>query len=199
MMKPTVIQRSAEWLFVSTCCLLCAGVATAAAVRVVENRRSAPHGLPWAHPQSVEVVTDPVAPALAGVELLRNVDEATPIHESPAQPKHLAQSTRRSSSRAIWMLVTAYCPCEICCGENASGVTASGKRVSYNHSRFVAADTSRLPFGTKLRIPGYDNARSVEVIDRGGAIEGNHIDVFFKTHDQAMEWGKRWMKVIVAE
>jgi 3D (Asp-Asp-Asp) domain-containing protein len=102
-----------------------------------------------------------------------------------------------TSSRTIKMIVTAYCPCAKCCGENASGVTASGKLVSYNAGRFVAADPS-LAFGTKLIIPGYESS-PVEVLDRGGAIRGNHIDVFFPTHQQALDWGRRLVEVTVLE
>ena len=31
--------------------------------------------------------------------------------------------------------------------------------------------------------------------DRGGAIAGNHIDLFFSGHRSAMRWGKRWKHV----
>src|SRR5438067_1695106 len=54
----------------------------------------------------------------------------------------------------VKMLVTAYCPCPLCCGPNAAGITASGKLVDYNDGHFVAADPS-LHFGTKVIIPGY--------------------------------------------
>ena len=92
------------------------------------------------------------------------------------------------------MVVTAYCPCTQCCGPNARGITASGKRVSANGGRFVAADRE-LPFGTMLVIPGYNNGRPVEVLDRGGAIKGNRLDVFFPTHQEARQWGVRRLKV----
>jgi 3D (Asp-Asp-Asp) domain-containing protein len=92
------------------------------------------------------------------------------------------------------MVVTAYCPCTRCCGPNACGITASGKPVTANGGRFVAADRD-LPFGTMLIIPGYNNGRPVEVLDRGGAIKGNRLDVFFPTHQEARQWGVRRLKV----
>lgn len=100
--------------------------------------------------------------------------------------------------RTIMMEVTAYCACKKCCGPNAMGITASGLHVSYNAGKFVAADTSLLPFGTKLLIPGYDEA-PVEVIDRGGAIKGNKLDVFFASHQRALEWGRQTIPVTVME
>jgi len=99
-------------------------------------------------------------------------------------------------ARPVLMEVTAYCPCKKCCGKE-TGITASGRLISHNHGRFVAADTSVLPFGSKLVIPGYGNG-PVEVIDRGGAIKGNKLDVFFPTHEEARQWGRRWVEVIVA-
>jgi 3D (Asp-Asp-Asp) domain-containing protein len=92
------------------------------------------------------------------------------------------------------MLVTAYCPCTVCCGPDARGVTASGRPVSFNGGKFVAADRA-LPFGTRLVIPGYNDGRPVEVIDRGGAIRGDHVDVFFPTHEEARRWGRQYLTV----
>ena len=92
------------------------------------------------------------------------------------------------------MLVTAYCPCTECCGPQAKGITASGRPVSANGGKFVAADRD-LPFGTLLLIPGYNDGRPTEVLDRGGAIKGNRLDVYFPTHDEAKRWGARWLEV----
>jgi 3D (Asp-Asp-Asp) domain-containing protein len=98
---------------------------------------------------------------------------------------------------SIEMEVTAYCACKKCCGPKARGVTASGRPVSHNRGRFVAADTRLLPFGTKLVIPGYAGGRAVEVIDRGGAIKGYKLDVYFPSHQQAKAWGRRKIMVKV--
>ena len=92
------------------------------------------------------------------------------------------------------MLVTAYCPCPICCGPLAAGITASGKPVTANGGKFVAADPD-VPFGTMLVIPGYYAGRPVPVYDRGGAIRGNRIDVYFDSHAVAQRWGRRWLAV----
>jgi 3D (Asp-Asp-Asp) domain-containing protein len=102
-------------------------------------------------------------------------------------------------AKAVFMEVTAYCPCRKCCGPEAHGITASGRHVSHNDAQFVAADTALLPFHTKLVIPGYAANMPVEVLDKGGAIKGNRLDVFFPTHEQALEWGRRVVEVIVVE
>lgn len=71
----------------------------------------------------------------------------------------------------------------------AVGVTSSGVKA---HHGTVAADPSVFPIGTKLDIPGY-GAGTVE--DIGGAVKGRHIDVWFASHDEAVKWGSRWLKV----
>ena len=81
----------------------------------------------------------------------------------------------------------------------ASGQTASGRSIAYNGGQFVAADTNLLPFETQLKIPGYAGGLPVEVIDRGRAIKGQRIDLFFPTHDQAIAWGRKWLAVTVIE
>lgn len=95
------------------------------------------------------------------------------------------------------MEVTAYCPCARCCGDYADGVTASGLPVTHNDGRFVAADTDLLPIGTLLRVPGYAGDDPVPVLDRGGAIRGERLDVFFADHEQARQWGRRTLRVEV--
>ena len=102
---------------------------------------------------------------------------------------------------AVWpqawprrMVVTAYCPCTECCGPQARGITASGRPVSANGGRFVAAARD-IPFGTLLIIPGYNDGRPAEVLDRGGAIKGDRLDVYFPTHEEARQWGVRRLVV----
>ncbi len=97
--------------------------------------------------------------------------------------------------------VTAYCPCRKCCGQFAQGITASGHVIKHG-DKFVAAD-KKFPFGTEFVIPGYNNSNPVKVLDRGGAIKGNRLDVFFgfdpnstcTPHEKALEWGVKYLKV----
>ncbi len=91
--------------------------------------------------------------------------------------------------------VTAYCPNFCCCGEWADGITASGSKAE---GFFVAAPPS-FPFGTLIQIPGYNQGYPVPVLDRGGAIKGNKLDVFFPTHQEALNWGRQYLKVRVLE
>ena len=105
---------------------------------------------------------------------------------------------------------TGYCKCKKCCnwrrnwrgkaviasGKNEGktkkvGVTASGTKAKRG---VIAADTSRYPFGTVMYVPGYGYGR---VEDRGSAINGDHIDLCFKSHKEALKWGRQKNEVVV--
>lgn len=88
-----------------------------------------------------------------------------------------------SSERTLVSLgeyrISAYCPCEKCCLKS-DGITASGTKATPN--RTVAVDG--IPFGTRLLIDG--NEYVVE--DRVGSGK-RLVDVFFSTHDEALNSG----------
>lgn len=138
----------------------------------------------------VRAVPSPVElePMQASAAVDAAVVERAAAHKAEARP----------SGRYVTMEVTAYCPCHRCCGPNAQGITASGKRVSYNNGKFVAADR-KFAFGTQMIIPGYANGAAIEVIDRGGAIKGNKLDVYFDSHQEALNWGRKTLQVRVLD
>lgn len=91
-------------------------------------------------------------------------------------------------------VITAYCTCRICCGVySGKNRTASGTVPTTN--RTIAVDTNVIPFGTKVVI----NGQIYVAEDRGGAIKGKRIDMFFYTHKEALRWGRRTMEVFLAE
>lgn len=95
----------------------------------------------------------------------------------------------------VEMNVSAYCPCSKCCGVYADGITANGHKIK-DGDCFIAAPKI-YPFGTEMIIPGYNNGKPVKVLDRGGAIKGNKLDLFFPTHKEALIWGRQYIKVKV--
>ncbi|MBX3388714.1 MAG: 3D domain-containing protein [Phycisphaeraceae bacterium] len=101
------------------------------------------------------------------------------------------------AARTIEMVVTAYSPDGRSCGSFADGMTATLHHVSTNGTKLVAADPKLLPYGALLTIPGYDAGNVVPVLDCGGAIKGNRLDVLFPTHEEARKWGVRKIKVTV--
>ncbi len=85
--------------------------------------------------------------------------------------------------------VTAYCACMKCCGKT-NGITASGVKATANHT--IAAPRT-FAFGTKVVINGV----TYTVEDRGGAIQGNRIDIYMNSHSEALKWGVRYVEVEV--
>ena len=83
--------------------------------------------------------------------------------------------------------ITAYCACVICC-EKSDGITASGAYVKANHT---VAGPKEFPFGTQLII----NGQLYVVEDRGGGIHGNRIDIYFNTHQDALNFGRQHLDV----
>ncbi len=101
----------------------------------------------------------------------------------------LPRTSSTSTTGGTVYKITAYCPCSKCCGKT-SGRTASGTTATAG--RTVAA-SSKFAFGTKLNIGGH--VYTVE--DRGGAINGNKIDIFVNSHAEALAWGVRYLSVNV--
>ena len=99
------------------------------------------------------------------------------------------------NTQFIWknVKVTAYCPNKCCCGDFADGITAGGQfAIGY----FTAAPRGIL-FNTKMIVPRYNDNLPVRVFDRGFAIHGNRLDVFFPTHIEALIWGVQWLDIII--
>lgn len=78
---------------------------------------------------------------------------------------------------------SAYDACYFCCGKT-DGITASGVKATANHT--IAAPPE-YPFGQQIEINGV----LYTVEDRGGSIKGNKIDIFFNSHQEAVNYGRR--------
>lgn len=86
-------------------------------------------------------------------------------------------------------------------GKNEShpeyGITYSGVKVKRDLYSTVAADLSVFPIGTILFIPEYGYG---VVADKGGAIKGNKVDLYYETvEDVYNKWGKKEIDVYIIE
>lgn len=70
------------------------------------------------------------------------------------------------------------------CGKS-DGITASGLKVKESHT---IACPPQFPLGTTMKIEGYG---TFVCEDRGGAIKGNHVDIYMQTKAQAFAFGRR--------
>jgi 3D (Asp-Asp-Asp) domain-containing protein len=101
----------------------------------------------------------------------------------------------RTESSSEWITgnISAYCSCTLCCGSYANGITASGAKATAG--RTIAAP-STYAFGTKIEIEGY----GIYVVeDRGGAINGNRLDVYMNSHSEALNFGRKQIRFRVVE
>ena len=118
-------------------------------------------------------------------EILENTTvEEEIIETSPEGETELEQENIDMNLEYLGIYtLTAYCSCEECCGKS-DGITASGVKARPNHT--IAAP-SEFAFGTKLMINGIEYT----VEDRGGAIKDKRIDVYFDSHQEAINFGKQ--------
>lgn len=78
------------------------------------------------------------------------------------------------------------------CGKS-DGITASGKMVQANHT---LACPKQYKMGTKIEIDGMG---TYVCEDRGGAIKGNHFDIYMPTKAEAFSFGRRNLIAMVVE
>lgn len=124
--------------------------------------------------------------------LLDNLSTTKPVIEQPKKETKITNNSDKKQSKVStnentgWVKFTAtgYCSCSKCCGKS-TGRTASGTKAT---SGRTVAMSSKYSFGTKVEIKGYG---TYTVEDRGGAIKGNKIDIYFDSHQDALNFGRR--------
>ena len=110
------------------------------------------------------------------------------IQEPVTEPQIVSQTVDLGEFK-----ITAYCPCTKCCGQWANGITSTG--VTAQANRTIAVDPKVIPYGTKVLIDGNEYIAE----DCGGAIKGNRIDIYFDTHQEALNWGVKYKGVMLVE
>lgn len=129
--------------------------------------------------------------------------------------EELRREVNRGNARAFAVEVTAYDLSEASCNKGMShpdyGITASGvslKGQTLESARAIAVDPNIIPLGSKVRLqfddPKWQHLNGVyTAVDTGGAIKGNHIDLFFGDFQsatpsrEAMDFGRRTAKLAV--
>ncbi len=90
-------------------------------------------------------------------------------------------------------------------GKTYSGLTAAGTTPTEPQAGFFSVDSLERPwmiptrlilsFGTRMYVPGYGWGI---VEDKGGKIKGpDRIDLFFESHEEAMQWGRKKINVVI--
>ena len=91
--------------------------------------------------------------------------------------------------------LTAYCPCSRCCGKD-DGITATGTTAA--EGRTIAVDPAVIPYGSTVTLY-YENGtvHTYTAEDCGSAIKDKRIDVYFGSHQAALEFGVQTAYVYV--
>lgn len=84
--------------------------------------------------------------------------------------------------------VTAYCPCELCCGQWADGLTAAGLPASPG---IIAVDPEIIPLGSTVIVDG----QRYLAADTG--VTGQAVDLCMEEHEAAQAFGVRTAEVWV--
>jgi 3D (Asp-Asp-Asp) domain-containing protein/LysM repeat protein len=110
---------------------------------------------------------------------------------SVIKAKVKAASVKKSGKKVIKVKATAYtASCTGC-----SGVTRTGVNLKSNpNSKVISVDPKVIPLGSKVYVEGYGYATAA---DTGGAIKGNRIDIFIASHNDAINFGAKQLKVTI--
>ena len=87
-------------------------------------------------------------------------------------------------------VLTAYCSCSRCSGGWGSK-TATGTKCK--EGRTIAVDPNKIPYGSTVVINGHEYVAE----DCGGGIKGNHIDIYFNSHQECLEFGRQKAEVFI--
>ena len=138
---------------------------------------------------STEAAQTPSGPA-SDPELIRKQTNAAAEEAADTNASEAQEAEAPAEIYAGRFTTTAYCSCRRCCrgGKNR---TKSGTIPQAGHT--ISADLRVFPLGTKLRINGV--VYTVE--DSGSGIRGNKLDIFFNSHSQALQYGKRSADVYI--
>ncbi|MGM0776273.1 MAG: LysM peptidoglycan-binding domain-containing protein [Bacillota bacterium] len=127
-----------------------------------------------------------------------NPEPANPAAESkpaaePASEKPAETAKDEASQKVLNMEATAYTAnCEGC-----SGITATGINLKENpDQKVISVDPNVIPLGTKVHVEGYGDAVAG---DTGGAIKGNKIDIFMPSQEDAINFGRKTVKVTILD
>ena len=112
--------------------------------------------------------------------------ESVTINESVGVAR-LKTSDKKSMGR---FKLTGYCRCIKCCGKT-DGITSTGTKAKAG--RTIAVDPDIIPYGSKVEINGNEYIAE----DCGGAIKNNKVDIFFDSHEEALEFGVKYSEVYI--
>lgn len=124
-----------------------------------------------------------------------NTNQALGSESNYTVPSRSGSTVSRSGSlrsgQVLTMVATAYDGCYECNKPYYGYPSYIGLPLAHG---IVAVDPKVIPMGTRLYVQGYGNAIAA---DQGNAIKGYRIDLFFDSHEEALRYGMKTVKVTI--
>lgn len=131
--------------------------------------------------------TDIEAAAAKAQEAITEEEERKAREE---EERRRAEEAAKAPKLVGQFKLTGYCPCAACCG-SATGITSTGTVATAG--RTIAANPSILPYGTVVYIEGYGTF----TVEDTGHLGSYTLDVFFNSHQEALNFGVRYANVYI--
>lgn len=147
----------------------------------------------------IPVYNPPIAQDSTSVQEIPKAIATTPsiaVNEpAPTKSENTVSTNAPSTSSGKEMTMTATAYTAYCTG--CSGTTYTGIDLRANpNQKVIAVDPNVIPLGSRVWVEGYGEAIAGDI---GGAIKGNIIDVFIEHKKDAMNWGRKTVKIKVLD
>lgn len=134
----------------------------------------------------------------ANVKAHRPIKVDWPILPKPKpEPKPVVKPAPKVSAptyKEIMVRATAY---TAHCSEGCTGKTATGINLDANPNiKLIAVDPNVIPLGKHVYVPGYGVAITG---DTGGAIQGDRIDIYMASEQDALNWGVQYITLKILD
>ncbi|WHY61662.1 LysM peptidoglycan-binding and 3D domain-containing protein [Cytobacillus firmus] len=129
-----------------------------------------------------------------GLELIIYKNES--VKKEASNPKTVVKAANTNEPAAkegkvLTVTATAYtASCEGCIGITKTGVNL----IDNPDEKVIAVDPDVIPLGSKVFVEGYGYATAEDI---GGGIYGHEIDVFIPGEQDALQWGRKDVKVTI--
>lgn len=118
------------------------------------------------------------------------------VKKEASNPKTVVKAANTNEPAAkegkvLTVTATAYtASCEGCIGITKTGVNL----IDNPDEKVIAVDPDVIPLGSKVFVEGYGYATAEDI---GGGINGHEIDVFIPGEQDALQWGRKDVKVTI--
>lgn len=168
------------------------------ATRVIQEGKD---GLRETHTYNIYVNDELVVSKIVKDEIMEEVKDhivekgiSDTLNTSRGETRYTKSITMNASAYDLSFKSTGKRP-----GDKHYGITASGTQV---RPGCVAVDPRVIPLGTRLYVQSLDGTKDYGFAvaeDKGGAIKGNKIDLFFESSAAVKSFGRRNVKVYILE